>query len=719
MADNVIEIIISGKDDFSRTFGKFGSALGSMTKAATAAVAAATAVGTTLFAIAKTAANAQEKIQLLSEKTGIAVKTLSELEHAGVLANVSIESIAAGTRFLQRGMVEATRGTEEYAKEFRNLGIATTDGNGKIRDTGEVLNEVADKLSGLDAATRNAVGMKLMGRQFTELAPLLKDGSAGLRKAAEDARFLGVSMNEQATANADLFNDQLDRVGQAVKGVSIGIGNELIPMLTGLANATANWIAENRTAIVEWTKLVFDGLIRAYVTAKQIVMGVINFISKSFSSAANFDAFIENIKKAFRFLYDYAVQVVSHLIPAMIDLFKIAWQGFFELGKWAWMKVFDFVTGQDNAQTLGQVLFQGIPEATAASRAALEKDVSAMGQVVWEGAKTIVDAVGNTIGVTGETINAEMARIREQYTMTAEVAKEKEKEITQETLEQIRQRIEAQIVARTTELDSLIQFATSMEDIWTLTMSRIYTNAQTFGQAMSQVISTTFEQLTQGVGDAVANAIVRSENLGEALKSVMQNVAVSVISMLVKMGIQRMILSSIFGAAAAREAAAELTKGLTAVYVNSFASAASIPVIGWAIAPGVAATNLAIASAGAGISGGIGAAVGATMGIPTGVAHGGMENVPSESTFLLDKGERVLSPGQNRDLTDFLESGGSGGGVNVEQLNITIAVPDSAALIKMDRNDWREIVARNVIPAMDALEEMGVRQKSLERRRGF
>lgn len=39
-----------------------------------------------------------------------------------------------------------------------------------------------------------------------------------------------------------------------------------------------------------------------------------------------------------------------------------------------------------------------------------------------------------------------------------------------------------------------------------------------------------------------------------------------------------------------------------------------------------------------------------------GIAHGGLENVPSESTYLLDKGERVLSPRQNKDLTNYLSN---------------------------------------------------------------
>ena len=48
-----------------------------------------------------------------------------------------------------------------------------------------------------------------------------------------------------------------------------------------------------------------------------------------------------------------------------------------------------------------------------------------------------------------------------------------------------------------------------------------------------------------------------------------------------------------------------------------------------------------------------------------GIAHGGLEYVPKETTYLLDKGERVLSPRQNADLTSALKGGGFGGGVTV------------------------------------------------------
>ena len=59
---------------------------------------------------------------------------------------------------------------------------------------------------------------------------------------------------------------------------------------------------------------------------------------------------------------------------------------------------------------------------------------------------------------------------------------------------------------------------------------------------------------------------------------------------------------------------------------------------------------------------------GATM---TGMAHDGISNVPREGTWLLDKGERVLSPQQNSDFTSFMRNGGGsgngGGGVTIHQ----------------------------------------------------
>ncbi len=54
-----------------------------------------------------------------------------------------------------------------------------------------------------------------------------------------------------------------------------------------------------------------------------------------------------------------------------------------------------------------------------------------------------------------------------------------------------------------------------------------------------------------------------------------------------------------------------------------------------------------------------------------GMAHNGLDNIPREGTWLLDGGERVLNPNQNRDLTQYLRNannvgaGGGGGGITI------------------------------------------------------
>ena len=59
---------------------------------------------------------------------------------------------------------------------------------------------------------------------------------------------------------------------------------------------------------------------------------------------------------------------------------------------------------------------------------------------------------------------------------------------------------------------------------------------------------------------------------------------------------------------------------------------------------------------------------------PVGMAHDGIDNIPKEGTWLLDGGERVLNPQQNKDLTSYLQNQDSNRGGDV---NITVQVTDS------------------------------------------
>ena len=71
----------------------------------------------------------------------------------------------------------------------------------------------------------------------------------------------------------------------------------------------------------------------------------------------------------------------------------------------------------------------------------------------------------------------------------------------------------------------------------------------------------------------------------------------------------------------------------------------------------------------------------------TGMAHNGIDNIPKEGTWLLDGGERVLNPQQNKDLTNYLSNKGSSGG-NIE---VNVQVTDSGVTSQSNQTDQKQL----------------------------
>jgi hypothetical protein len=94
-------------------------------------------------------------------------------------------------------------------------------------------------------------------------------------------------------------------------------------------------------------------------------------------------------------------------------------------------------------------------------------------------------------------------------------------------------------------------------------------------------------------------------------------------------------------------AIAEVLMNASKSYSKAYDAMVGIPYVGPVIAPaaGVAAVALQMAQA---------AAIGSVSFNPVGMAHDGIDNIPKEGTWLLDGGERVLNPQQNKDLTRYL-----------------------------------------------------------------
>ncbi|CAI3796048.1 hypothetical protein JAMGFMIE_01470 [Rheinheimera sp. MM224] len=174
-------------------------------------------------------------------------------------------------------------------------------------------------------------------------------------------------------------------------------------------------------------------------------------------------------------------------------------------------------------------------------------------------------------------------------------------------------------------------------------------------QSMADAVNGILSSSTSAISDGLADIITGTSSVEDAFKSMALGMSNAVINALTEMAAEWLVYQAvqmIVGKSTQAGAATAMTFNALAsqqmAAINAFASTAAIPIVGPALAPAAAATAI-------GLTAPFVTAVTAfsTSGI-AGMAHDGIDNIPREGTWLLDAGERVLSPNQNKDLTNFL-----------------------------------------------------------------
>lgn len=181
-----------------------------------------------------------------------------------------------------------------------------------------------------------------------------------------------------------------------------------------------------------------------------------------------------------------------------------------------------------------------------------------------------------------------------------------------------------------------------------------------------QIWANTLSNISSRTSSLIMDSIKDWQGLGHFMKSVMAGAGQAVIQTLIDIGVQRMVLWVLENTLAKTGQAGYVAQvggqAASQVYMaglNAFTSTAAIPIVGPVMAPAAMGAAMAVASP---MAGGAVAAAASSM---AGMAHDGIDNIPREGTWLLDKGERVLSPRQNKDFTDYMANGGNGRGMVV------------------------------------------------------
>jgi hypothetical protein len=247
-------------NDLAGKLGKAGSVLSAMGPAgmvAAAGIGAATvAVGAVTAAVvsaAKAAADYADNLAALETKTGLSTDALQQMEIAAKLGNSSIESLAAATNKMQKGIVDGN-------ENFKKLGLNLADLRRMTPE--EQLKATAKAIEGIrDPAQKTAAAMAIFGKSGTDVIGSLKslaDGSAEMAGA----------LDQNAIRASAAMADQLDLMGVAMDrawrqfGAAVASSPEIQAAIGDITQAfvdLAVWLQKNGPEIKAFFGILAEG----------------------------------------------------------------------------------------------------------------------------------------------------------------------------------------------------------------------------------------------------------------------------------------------------------------------------------------------------------------------------------------------------------------------------------------------------------------------------
>ena len=225
-----------GMKQTAKNFGSIGKTFTTAGKGLTAGVTVPI-VGAVagLTGLAVKGAETADEILTLSSKTGIAAKTLQEMQYASELVDVPLETMTGSMFKLGKSMDAARSGTGSQADAFKALGISVTNSDGSLRDSKEVWYEAIDALGSVKNETeRNVLAQKIFGKSFADVNPLIAAGGDALKGYMDEAGKMGAVLSDADLEALGKLDDTIQKLKATFAATGAKLGAAFIPILQSL-----------------------------------------------------------------------------------------------------------------------------------------------------------------------------------------------------------------------------------------------------------------------------------------------------------------------------------------------------------------------------------------------------------------------------------------------------------------------------------------------------
>ena len=249
-----------GMAEAEKTVGGGMSKITNVIKSFAAPIAGAFAAGK-LFSDWLSGADALGKF---SAQMGQNIEDMGAWREAIIRAGGTAEGFASSFEGLNsRIAMAATVGTGRGRKIFESLGVALKDADGKVRDTKDVLLDLADVAQKMDRM--QFVGLARMLGLDNGMIRALQQGRGALLEQIKYQKELGVYTEADAKATAD-FNDRMADFKQALRAASGSVFRIFVPALTEalrLINKGMIFLRKHEKAVQAFF-IILAGAVTAY-----------------------------------------------------------------------------------------------------------------------------------------------------------------------------------------------------------------------------------------------------------------------------------------------------------------------------------------------------------------------------------------------------------------------------------------------------------------------
>lgn len=361
-----------------------------------------------------------DQLDKMSERTGMSVRMLRELQVAADLGGTSLEEAEPGIKKLQVSLFALRSGGAQAAFVFQRLGL--TWDNLKDLSPDDQFRLVAERLSQVDNATmRAALAQKILGRSGTMLLPMI----TSMEQARRAIAAFGLEVTEADTKSAAKLNDTLALMKTAVMMVAFKVGAALAPTIVKLAEiitpiigGIATFIEENQGLVTALTAVALTVMV-----AGGVFLGVAVAIKVATFALSAMATVLPIIASLFSFLFNPITLLVIGFELLIATLIATSSVGRMVLSQlWATFQqtlggMFDALM-QGNLALAGQILWAGLKLAFAQGMSAImnvwDTGIAQL-KIAWIGLKSFLSDVW--IILWGQIVNFALASVKAILTM--------------------------------------------------------------------------------------------------------------------------------------------------------------------------------------------------------------------------------------------------------------------------------------------------------------